>query len=166
MMNIESILYRNNEGVQLLHSGRYQSAKKAFRDALSQLRALSQKHTSYSECELVYPLIIKTQLIPFSTPNNAYLYRNALVADLDRKSLRYENNKASSRHSNNESFRPSAAIVYNLTLANHFCIMGSQVRSKRRLKHLLAMYEKVLDSLYLKPLSEGKNMTAEYLLSS
>lgn len=164
-MNIENILETNNDGVRLLQAGCYRDAICVFRNAMRQIRDLSQFCINRSRDELQFPLIVDTQFIPHSIPKTNYIYQNALVAKLDGKESQCEKRSLTSHQDQDEvMYHPAELVVYNLSIANHLAISSGQVKSKKAYHRAQALYEKALKALQIRQISEGGSAIKKYPL--
>lgn len=148
-MTFTKALNRNNEGVELLRSGKFEDARKAFHDALVQLKNLARPGSSASECAFPPPLVVERQPIQHPLPSKHYIYKNALVANVDVQPLQNETNKLGLHQVQNSPFRPVEVVIYNLGLVHHFRITGNQDRSMKRYRQICAIYGKGLQTLFM-----------------
>lgn len=159
-MNINAVFNKNNEGVELLQCGRYRAAKRVFRDALLQLKDLSPS-------KFHLPIVVEPRLVPHKAQSKNFLYQNALLVSVDRKIIQSERVLKLPKDGNDDQpIHPSAAVVYNLSLAYHLCIMDSyrSKSSRIRLEQVLSMYKKALHAMNFRPLSDRINVTDQHLL--
>lgn len=144
-MNIENILESNNEGVKLLQSGCYNDAVQVFRGALRQMKKICQHFSSRPKCIFHLPLAVKTQVIANSFLEPNYIFQNALIIETERKS---------EQNSEGVSLHATEVIVYNLSLARHFSIIGRRVKLRAECREVLGLYEKALRALQINQISK------------
>eukprot|EP00547_Thalassionema_nitzschioides_P004248 CAMPEP_0194222498 /NCGR_PEP_ID=MMETSP0156-20130528/33096_1 /TAXON_ID=33649 /ORGANISM="Thalassionema nitzschioides, Strain L26-B" /LENGTH=208 /DNA_ID=CAMNT_0038953303 /DNA_START=11 /DNA_END=634 /DNA_ORIENTATION=+ len=144
MIQVEGILEENNMGIEHLSSGRYMTAKKAFRSAILKLREFYQQQQRNKDYAIFYSLIIEPKSIPRSPKMKAqskthYIYRNALLASIDKNPPREQD------RTNHFCTDLTAILIFNLCLVYH-CSTEQYERKLEKTK-VLRMYKKAWDSL-------------------
>eukprot|EP00546_Thalassionema_frauenfeldii_P019199 CAMPEP_0178899550 /NCGR_PEP_ID=MMETSP0786-20121207/2965_1 /TAXON_ID=186022 /ORGANISM="Thalassionema frauenfeldii, Strain CCMP 1798" /LENGTH=250 /DNA_ID=CAMNT_0020570425 /DNA_START=13 /DNA_END=765 /DNA_ORIENTATION=- len=160
LINVKSILDKNNEGVDHICNGRFNDAKKAFKTTLlyltifherlredEQQQQRDQCPEEEKNCDPAdFPIIIETRPIPESpdptSPSHSlYMYRNVLMAHMDPTA------KLQVTMTEENSACVTALVMFNLSITFHYKSDLNDYDSVANQLKVLRFYKKAWEAL-------------------